>query len=236
MNRKKLMLICLAAIVTLSLSGAAFAAHGGHGGGHSFNRSGGHRFSRSTGGGHAAGISSHGGHDGSHVRAISRGAGSSAFRHGVSGRSHRADSFARPAPIKRPHNSTHYHYHDHSRRYPRSGTYYHYRSYGRPHGAIHYHCHRYYRPCHVYHYYRPWGRYSPWHVYYWDDWYWGFPAASFTTGVVLGSVLANSSAPSNSDNFYYYNVCAEDCRCLDKDNPTPCRCTEHCYCNKYHNK
>ena len=243
MNRKKLTLICLAAILTLSLSGTAFAAHGGRGGGHggrSFNRSGGfggHSFSRSTGGSRVSRAAVHGRREFSPGRSFSRRTGNNTVRHRVNSRQFGTNRFARPASINWLHNSTHYHYHDHGR-YSRGSTHYHYHSYGRPHGALHYHYHRYYRPRHVYHYYRPWGWgwYSPWHVYYWDDWYWGLPAVSFTTGVVLGNVLANSSAPSNSDDFYYYNICAEGCRCLDKDAPTPCRCTEHCYCNKYHNK
>lgn len=98
---------------------------------------------------------------------------------------------------------------------PGGGHYYH----GGHHPRVYYTHHR---PHHRHYWYGP-----GWRSWYWD-YYWGW-----TAPVVVGYTITKVAEPSAE---YIYNVCAEGCRCLDKDNPTPCRCTEYCYCNQYHNR
>ena len=202
MNNRKLVL-CFAMIMTLCMASVAFAGHGGRGRGHGGGLGGRHSFSGGLG-------------------SVGRG---NTIRH--NGNFGRSASFAH--------------------RWSRGGIHYHYHGHGRwAHSRHHYwprrssiHYHYYHRPHYTYHHYRPWrhyywdyGYYRPWR-YYWDsDYYWGWPAASFVTGYVIGSTASSSNVSSN----YYYNVCAEGCNCLDRDNPTPCNCTENCYCNMYHNR
>ncbi|MDO4953211.1 MAG: hypothetical protein Q4E34_05240 [Synergistaceae bacterium] len=216
MNRRKTAVLFLTLALSLALAGTAFArgGHGSVGGSRSFSRGGGF-------GGHSGGHGSVGG-----SRSFSRERASHSSRYVTGGYSRSRTG------------GTHYHYHDHGRSHT-SGTHYHYHGCRSRISGRHYHHHLYYRPYRYrnihWHCHEHWGWGPRYYCcrpgYYWyDSWYW---PAGFTVGLILGNAV--SYTPSAAAN-YYYNVCAEGCNCLDKYNPTPCNCTENCYCNAYHKK